>query len=253
MTKHNISVDAPTKISVIDVPVSAVNLETALAFVWEAFEKLRGEYVCAANVHTTVMAHEDSNYNAVQSQAVLNLPDGKPLAVVGRRKSTRPMEKTTGTHFMQRIFTDARFAGKRHYFYGTKGEDLEKMIPKIRQDYPNLQICGWEPSVFRELSDDELDELAERVNDAQTDFLWIALGAPRQEKLMHRLHGRVNCLMTGVGGAFHILSGSIPDAPVWMQNAGLEWLFRLIKEPGRLFKRYLVTNTKFLIFLLSEK
>ena len=115
-----------------------------------------------------------------------------------------------------------------------------------------MQICGWEPSVFRELSEEELDLLADRVNATQADFLWVALGAPRQEKLMSRLHGKVNCLMTGVGGAFHILAGTIADAPLWMQNAGLEWLFRLCKEPKRLFKRYFITNTKFIFLLLRE-
>lgn len=253
MIKQNISLKIPEKVKVIGVPVSAVSLETTLCFVSEMFEMLRGEYVCAANVHTTVMAYEDSDYKEVQSGAVINLPDGKPLSVVGSRETAYPMQKTTGTHFMQSIFSDCRFAGKRHYFYGTKAEDLEKMIPRVQEDYPDLQICGWEPSVFRELTDAEIDQLAQRVNTAQADFLWVALGAPRQEKLMYRMRGKVNCLMTGVGGAFHILAGTIPDAPLWMQNAGLEWLYRLCREPGRLFKRYLITNTKFIFLLLKEK
>jgi len=162
------------------------------------------------------------------------------------------MEKVTGTHFMQNIFTDPRFAGKRHYFYGTAPEDLEAMISKVRLDYPDLQICGYEPSIFRELSDLEVEELAQRINAAQADFIWVAIGAPRQEKLMFRLKGKVNGVMTGVGGAFNILAGRVSDAPMWMQNAGLEWLYRLCKEPKRLFKRYLVTNSKFLWCCLWE-
>lgn len=253
MTKLSTSGRSPAKVSVIGVPVSAVTMETALAFVADAIDSLRGEYICAANVHTTVMARENPDYKVVQCRSVMALPDGKPLSVVGKRKADDPMEKVTGTHFMQNVFTDARFVGKRHYFYGTKREDLEKMLTKVQQDYPELQICGWEPSIFRELSDEEVDQLAKRVNDARADFLWVALGAPRQENLMYRLRGKVNSLMTGVGGAFHILSGTIADAPMWMQNAGLEWLFRLVKEPGRLFKRYLITNTKFILYVLSEK
>lgn len=253
MMKSNISVKVPEKVTVIGAPVSAVSLETAIEYVAQDQEQLRGEYVCAANVHTTVMAYEDPGYMTVQSSAVLNLPDGMPLAVEGRKKTSCPLQKTTGIRFMRSIFLDNRFAGKRHFFYGTTEEDLEKMIPEVQRDYPNLQICGWEPSVFRELSDEEVDALAERINRAQADFLWVALGAPRQEKLMYRLRGKVNCLMTGVGGVFHILSGAIPDAPLWMQNAGLEWAFRLSKEPGRLLKRYLVTNTKFILLLLREK
>ena len=153
---------------------------------------------------------------------------------------------------MQNIFTAPRFAGKRHYFYGTAPEDLENMISKVRLDYPDLQICGYEPSIFRELSDLEVEELAQRINAAQADFIWVAIGAPRQEKLMFRLKGKVNGMMTGVGGAFNILAGRVSDAPMWMQNAGLEWLYRLCKEPKRLFKRYLVTNSKFLWCCLWE-
>ena len=98
----------------------------------------------------------------------------------------------------------------------------------------------------------QVEELTQRINDAQADFIWVAIGAPRQEILMHRLKGKVNGLMTGVGGAFNILAGRVSDAPMWMQNAGLEWLYRLIKEPRRLFKRYLVTNSKFIWYLIKK-
>jgi N-acetylglucosaminyldiphosphoundecaprenol N-acetyl-beta-D-mannosaminyltransferase len=127
------------------------------------------------------------------------------------------------------------------------------MLPAVRRDYPQLQICGWEPSVFRELTDPEVEALAERIRAAQADFVWVALGAPRQEYLMHRLKGKTGAVMTGVGGAFHILSGAIGDAPAWMQNVGLEWFYRLCKEPKRLLKRYLVTNTKFILYHLRTK
>lgn len=163
------------------------------------------------------------------------------------------MEKVTGTHFMQAIFTDGRFAGKRHFFYGTEKETLEKMITKMSADYPELCICGYEPSIFREMSDTEVAQLAERMNSANPDYIWIAIGAPRQELLMHRLQGKVTGLMTGVGGAFKILAGIVDDAPQWMQDAGLEWFYRLCREPGRLFKRYFVTNAKFLFYLLRDK
>jgi len=127
------------------------------------------------------------------------------------------------------------------------------MIVQVGKDYPQLNICGYEPSVFRELSDMEVNELADRINAADADFVWVAIGAPRQEKLMHRLMGKVNGIMTGVGGAFNILAGTVNDAPAWMQNAGLEWLYRLCKEPKRLLKRYLVTNTKFIWYLLWRR
>lgn len=253
MTKRSISDKVPPRVSVIGVPISAVTMESALAFVENNLESIRGEYICASNVHTTVMAREDAHYMTAQRDSVMSLPDGKPLSVVGRKKAPCSMEKVTGTHFMQNMFTDARFFGKKHYFYGTGKEDLERMIAKVQEDYPNLVICGYEPSVFRELSDEEVEELAQRINQAQADFIWVAIGAPRQEILMHRLKDKVNGLMTGVGGAFNILAGRVSDAPTWMQNMGLEWFYRLLKEPRRLFKRYLVTNSKFILYLLQGR
>ena len=252
MINQNSFHNQPPRADVIGVPISAVTMEIALSFVAENMDSLGGKYVCASNVHTTVMAREDAHYLTVQSESVMSLPDGKPLSVVGRKNTSCPMEKVTGTHFMQNIFTDSRFSGKRHYFYGTRGNDLEAMIAKVQKDYPELVICGYEPSIFRDLSDEEVEELAGRINESQADFIWVAIGAPRQEILMHRLKGKVNGLMTGVGGAFNILAGRVGDAPMCMQNAGLEWLYRLIKDPRRLFKRYLVTNSKFIWYLIRN-
>ncbi len=252
MNEQNIFPDAPEKVNVIGVPVSAVTLETALRFAAENLDQIRGMYICAANAHTTVMARENAAYRAVQAGAVMALPDGMPLACVGRKKTDKPMKKATGTHFMQSTFTDPRFAGRKHYFYGTEPETIELVAQRLAVDYPRLQVCGYEPSVFRELSDGEVEELAGRINEAGADFLWVALGAPRQELLMHRLQGKVNCVMTGVGGAFNILAGTVKDAPMWLQNIGMEWLYRLCMEPRRLFWRYVTTNTRFIGYALRD-
>lgn len=253
MIKQSTSGNGIPRVDVIGVPISAVTMESALSYVAAEFETLRGGYICASNVHTTVMAHETPLYRTVQAGSVLSLPDGKPLSVVGRKKTDLAMEKVTGTHFMQNTFLDARFAGKRHFFYGTDRDTLDRMIAKVSSDYPELKICGYEPSVFRELEEEEVEQLALRINKAEADFIWVALGAPRQEYLMYRLQGKVKGLMTGVGGAFKILAGIVNDAPQWMQDIGLEWFYRLLKEPRRLLGRYVVTNSKFIFYLLSEK
>jgi len=252
MTKHGDESFFPKRVPIIGVPISAVTMKSALTFIADNLDTIRGEYICASNVHTTVMARENAHYLTVQSESILSLPDGKPLSVIGSRNTCCPMEKVTGTHFMQNIFTDPRFAGRRHYFYGTTQENLEIMISKVRNDYPDLIISGYEPSVFRELNDVEVDELAKRINKTYADFVWVAIGAPRQELLMYRLKDKINGLMTGVGGAFNILAGKVSDAPAWMQNIGLEWFYRLLKEPKRLFKRYMITNSKFIWYLLKS-
>lgn len=243
----------PDKVPIIGVPISVVSIESTLKFVHENFEQIRGEYICASNVHTTVMAYDNVDYWKVQNESVLSLPDGKPLSVIGKKRTGCIMEKVTGLSFMRHIFSDPRFSGKKHFFYGTQEDTLKIMIERIQKEFPQLNICGYKPSAFRELSDEEIIDLYETINESKADFIWVALGAPRQEILMHRLKGSVNGIMCGVGGAFNILAGIVKNAPKWMQDMGLEWFFRLINEPKRLFRRYLVTNTKFIWYLLQEK
>lgn len=246
-------INEPKRISVIGVPISVVNLDTAINFIADNIDLIKGEYICASNAHTCVMAHDDKDYLKVQSESIMSLPDGKPLANAGKRQGYKEMEKTTGTHFMQEIFKDKRFENKKHYFYGNTKENLDLMINKIKKDYPNLNVCGYEPSLFRELNEDELEELINRINNSKADFVWVGIGAPRQEILMNKLKGKTNSIMTGVGGAFNILAGKVDDAPKWMQNAGLEWFYRLSKEPKRLIKRYMVNNTKYLYYRTTNK
>lgn len=253
MKKQKILSNVPKRVNILKVPISVVNLTIALDFVANNFNVILGNYICASNVHTTVMAYENNEYLKVQSESIMSLPDGKPLAVVGQKKGYKEMKKTTGTHFMQSIFIDERFKNKKHYFYGNTKDNLDLMIKKIKKDYFDLNICGYEPSIFRELTDSEVNDLALRINESGADFVWIGIGAPRQEILMNRLKGKTKTIMTGVGGAFNILAGFVNDAPVWMQNIGLEWFYRLVKEPKRLLKRYLVTNIKFIYYLVKEK
>ena len=235
---------------VIDVPVTATNMGGVLSFIAENLESIRGEYICVSNAHTTVMAHDDPNYYRVQTESLMSVPDGKPLSIVGR-KSVPRMERVTGPDLMREIFAVSVERGYRHYFYGNTRENLDALVASLKRDYPGLIVCGSEPSVFREMDQGEESELAGRVNRTNPDFVWVALGAPRQEEFCHRMRGRIDGLMIGVGGAFNILAGITPEAPIWMQDLSLEWLYRLIQEPRRLLKRYLVTNTKFMFYQLA--
>lgn len=235
---------------VIDVPITATNMAGVLSFIAENLESVKGEYICVSNAHTTVMAHDDPNYYRVQTESLMSVPDGKPLSIIGRRSVPR-MGRVTGPDLMREILAVSVERGYRHYFYGNTRENLDALVMSLRRDYPGLITCGSEPSVFREMTREEEIELAGRVNRTNPDFVWVALGAPRQEEFCHRMRGRIDGLMIGVGGAFNILAGVTPEAPLWMQDLSLEWLYRLIQEPRRLLKRYLVTNTKFMFYQLA--
>ncbi len=237
---------------IIGVPISAVNMDSCVDIIFNDFESHKGKYICVSNVHTTVMAHDDPEYFKVQAESFLSLPDGKPLSVVGRKQFPE-MDRVTGPDLMRRIFDESKTRRLRHYFYGNNKENLDKLIQTLKKDYPHLDVCGYEPSVFRDMTEQEEAELAGRINKTNPDFVWVALGAPRQELFCNRLEGRINGLMVGVGGAFNVLAGIVPEAPMWMQKLSLEWFYRFLQEPRRLFKRYLVTNTKFLWYQITKR
>lgn len=218
-----------------------------LSVISERLDDMRGRYVCVSNAHTCVMAHDNPSYWNVQAESVMSVPDGKPLSVIGR-KIVPTMGRVTGPDLMREVFLRSEVTGWKHYLYGDTPEHLAALQRALSIDYPQASVVGAEPSVFRPLSEEEKCELAKRVNASRADFMWVAIGAPRQEVLCHDLNGRVDALMIGVGGAFNVLAGVVPEAPQWMQRASLEWLYRLIQEPRRLFKRYLVTNTKFILY-----
>lgn len=244
--------ELPPRVPIIGVPITATNLNDCVAYLRQNLDLARGSYICVSNVHTTVMARENPAYLAVQSRSLMSIPDGKPLSVIGRKTFT-DMDRVTGPKLMKKLFQMSEKDGTRHYFYGSTQNTIEQLMGALDRDYPNMTVAGHEPSVFRDLSDSEVTDLAKRIDDANADYVWVGLGAPRQELLCSELSERVDSVTVGVGGAFNIFAGITPDAPEWMQKSGLEWAYRLAQEPRRLFKRYLVTNTKFISYYLMDK
>ena len=174
------------------------------------------------------------------------LPDGGPLSAYSRRHDFEEARRVTGPDLMLRLMEISPAKGYRHFFYGSTEETLERMKKRLAVDYPGLQVCGMVSPPFRELSAEEDAAIVEQINGARPDFIWVGLGAPKQEIWMNRHQGRVNGLMIGVGAGFDYYAGNIRRAPMWMQKCSLEWLYRLLQDPRRLFMRYLYTNTKFI-------
>ena len=156
------------------------------------------------------------------------------------------MRRVTGPDFMQEAIAAGISRGWRHYFYGSTPETLKTMEENLRARYPGIQIAGSYSPPFRAMTAQEDREIQERIALAKPDFVWVGLGAPKQEIWMHDHQGRVQGLMVGVGAAFDYTAGNISRAPQWMQKHNLEWLYRLMQDPKRLFKRYFVTNTTYI-------
>lgn len=231
---------------ILGVRVAVTDMEKTVALMESQLENWRGEYVCVANVHTTVTASEDEAYLKVQNGAVMVLPDGGPLSAYSRRHDFEEARRVTGPDLMLRLLEISPAKGYRHFFYGSTEETLERMRKRLTVDYPGLQVCGMISPPFRALSTEEDAAIVEKINEAKPDFIWVGLGAPKQEIWMNQHQGRVGGLMIGVGAGFDYYAGNIKRAPMWMQKCSLEWLYRLMQDPKRLFMRYFYTNTKFI-------
>ena len=232
--------------NIMGVNLAAIDMPWLIEFTKKYIKELSGNYMCVSNVHTTVMSFDDEEYCAVQNGGIMAIPDGGPLSSVGRKRGFSNMKRTTGPDYMKEILQISKEEGYRHFFYGSTEETLKKLQRTLNRSYPNVQVAGMYSPPFRALSSEEDEKIVEMINESNADFVWIGLGAPKQERWMAEHQGRVKGFMIGVGAAFDYEAGNIERAPMWMQKANLEWLYRLLQEPKRLFKRYFYTNTKFI-------
>lgn len=236
--------------NIMGVNIAAINMEWLLGFTEKNIKNLSGDYMCVSNVHTTVTAYENSEYSTVQNRGIMAIPDGGPLSFIGQKRGYKNMQRITGPSYMEEIMQCSVKKEYRHFFYGSTEVTLERLRVKLKEKYPEIQIVGICSPPFRPLTSKEDKEIIEQINKANPDFIWVGLGAPKQEKWMAVHQGKVNGFMIGVGAAFDYLSGNIKRAPKWMQTHSLEWLYRLLQEPKRLFGRYIYTNTKFIWYTL---
>lgn len=244
--KHTVNKSAIPTCNILGVDIAAIDMQWILNFLNENIIDLSGDYICVSNVHTTVTAYEDEEYRKVQNGGILAIPDGGPLSSVGQKRGFKNMKRTTGPSLMGEIFKISTSKGYRHYFYGSTDETLGKLYSVLEGTYPGIQIVGMYSPPFRPMTEDEDKAIIERINETDPDFVWVGLGAPKQEKWMAAHQGRIKGLMIGVGAGFDYHAGNIDRAPEWMQKSNLEWVYRLLQDPKRLFGRYWNTNAKFI-------
>lgn len=232
--------------NILGVDVAAVNMAWLMEFTQENLLALSGDYMCVSNVHTTVTAYKEQEYRKIQNGGIMAIPDGGPLSSVGRRRGHKNMERTTGPGYMGEVFKISTEKKYRHYFYGSTCETLGKLKNKLEKKYPGIQIVGMYSPPFRSLTEKEDEEIVQLINETKPDFVWVGLGAPKQEVWMAAHQGMVNGFMVGVGAGFDYFAGNIERAPEWMQKINMEWFYRLMQDPKRLFTRYLKTNTNYI-------
>jgi N-acetylglucosaminyldiphosphoundecaprenol N-acetyl-beta-D-mannosaminyltransferase len=237
---------------VIGSHIDALSWQEALWLVsaWAGARESR--YVCICNVHSVVTATQDVVFGDVISRADMATPDGAPVAWMLRKLGFADQQRINGPDLMWKYCEQAASRGEPIYLYGGMTETLDILQSRLQEAFPSLIIAGAYSPPFRPLTRQEDDAVVETINASGAGTVWVSLGCPKQEKWMAEHRGRISAVMIGVGAAFDYHAGTIRRAPKWMQDCGLEWLYRLSSEPGRLWKRYLVTNTLFVLHATKQ-
>lgn len=235
-----------SRVNVLGVGVSAIDMNEAVRRCQDLVEDGGKGYVCVTGVHGVMEAQRDPAFREVLNRSFLCTPDGMPTVWVGRLRGYGSMRRVYGPDFMLEMCRRSVAHGYRHFLYGGGPGTVELLKRKLEWLVPGIWIVGTYTPPFRLLSPSEEEKLVATIAQARPDIIWVGLSTPKQERFMAQMLERLNVrLMVGVGAAFDINAGLLPDAPSWMKTAGLQWLYRLAKEPRRLWKRYLKNNPAF--------
>lgn len=233
--------------SVLGANIDVLTWDKAISRIVAWGHARESRYICICNVHSVVTTTRDAEYKRIINEADMCTPDGAPIAWAMRRFGMRSQERINGPDLMWHYLARAQELGQKVFFYGSTVKTLTELRKAIAAKFPRLQIAGMHSPPFRPLSDEEDSAEVEMINRSGAQVIFVGLGCPKQERWMAAHRGRIQGVMIGVGAAFDYHSGLLRRAPVWWQRNGLEWLYRLICDPQRLMKRYMVTNTLFVI------
>lgn len=240
------------RVSVIGTPVSAVDMTSAITLICEWMQEKKSRYVCVTDVHSIMRSRWDPALDRALKSADLIVADGTPLVWTAWSRGVKSIGRVPGPDLMHELCRQSPENWTHYLLGGAKGVP-DRLARSLMAVNPRLTICGTDSPPFRPLTEAEDNELVERINAAKPNIVWIGLGCPKQELWMSQHAGGIpGAIMIGVGAAFNFLSGNVPRAPLWMRNNGLEWLHRLLTEPRRLWRRYLVIAPMFVVLATVE-
>ena len=243
--------DEPTEINIaggyiLGSYVNAMSWESAIKVIRGWALQRQSRYVCICNVHSIVTAYKDAEFKLALDQADLVTPDGMPVSWVLRKLGFAGQQRINGPDLMLKYCEFINGSSQSIYLYGSARDTIAKLRQSLTTAFPSLRIAGMYSPPFRMLAEKENSAVVEQINASGASVVFVSLGCPKQEIWMATNRGKINAVMIGVGAAFDYHAGTIKRAPLWMQRAGLEWLYRLAQEPRRLWRRYLVTNSIFI-------
>jgi N-acetylglucosaminyldiphosphoundecaprenol N-acetyl-beta-D-mannosaminyltransferase len=234
---------------IVGIPIAMIDYQGAMDVLDGMIARRERGYVCAVAVHAVSVAQRDPVMRAALLASALTVPDGMPLVWAANTLGANLENRVYGPELMQRYSTRCARQGHRVWLYGGRDQgSLAQLALNLRKMHPGIRIVGGYSPPFRPLTAAEEDELAARINADRPDVLWVGLGVPKQEKWMAHMRDRLEVpVMAAVGAAFDFHSGRVSQAPTWMQERGLEWVYRIAQEPRRLLPRYLLHNPAFLV------
>jgi N-acetylglucosaminyldiphosphoundecaprenol N-acetyl-beta-D-mannosaminyltransferase len=248
---ESMSSQMPERVEIVGSEVTSCDSEHALDLMESQLRGGGGGYVCFTNVHAVVMGRRDRAFRSITNGSFLSVADGKPVFWVGRMKGAESLGHVPGPDFFFQAL--ARYPTHRHFFYGSTPQVLQRLETALKEAIPQLQVCGKLSPAFRPLTEEDKHQHYALIRDSRADFVWVGLGAPKQEQWMAEAWQHLKpSILLGVGAAFDFYAGTVRRAPTAMGWLGLEWLYRLIQEPRRLWRRYLITNSLFVGYLLKD-
>lgn len=251
------------RVDVLGVGISALNLDSAIQEI-EAASATADHlgYVTVTGVHGVIECQDDEALKEIHNHSFLSTPDGMPMVWMGKLAGKKSMDRVYGPEFMDLFFKRTEGKGIKHYFFGGADGVAQLLKEKLLEKYPKCEIVGTYTPPFRPLSEEEEQALAADFNETQPHCIWVGLSTPKQEKFMHGFLSKFPTLnegwghgatFFGVGAAFDFHTGRVKQAPYWIQRSGFEWLFRVCADPKRLWKRYAVSNSRFIWAILRSK
>lgn len=243
------------RVSLFGIEIDRMTFDECLNRLENCLERGRGDYVVTPNVDHVVQLKKDRHFQEIYRQASFVVADGMPLLWASRWLGRAIPERITGADLFPHLCRRAAAAGRSVFLLGSTWDVCRRTVAKLRQLHPAIKVAGcYSPPFGFEKCRDEMEPIVRALQKTRPDVVFVGLGAPKQEKLIYQLRSRVPVrLFLGVGAAFDFFSGDKRRAPKWAQRAGLEWAFRLLSEPGRLWRRYLVDDPRFFWWLAKEK
>ena len=239
---------------ILGVHVSAINMEMAIETISAWIRQADRKYICVTGVHGVMESRRSDDIRRIHNAAGLVTPDGMPLVWLMKWAGFRHVNRVYGPDLMLAVFGSAKLAEARHFLYGTTEPTLAALTLRLRRRFPNARIVGTMAPPFRPLSPAEDDAHVAEINASGADIVWVGLSTPKQERWMAAHRDLLNAAaLIGVGAAFDIHAGVVAQAPRVLQRSGLEWAFRLLTDPRRLWRRYATNNPQFIVQILAQQ